>query len=192
VRLFVALEPDARTRRHVAEVLQRVQAHLKERTAALRWNSSDNIHVTLHFLGEIEDRRVPSLRASLGDRLPIAPFELETGGLGTFPGSGIPKVLWMAIQQGADHAVRVQEEVGRRLTASGFAIESRPFSPHITLARLREHHRREARGIPAALRDFRIAPVRWTVDRATLFRSHLSSSAPRYEPLQHVVFTDYN
>lgn len=192
MRLFVALEPDAAARRHVADGLERAQARLGHLAGAVRWNAPDNIHLTLHFLGEIDERLMPSLRAALADRLPIAPFDIETGGIGTFPASGAPRVLWIAIAHGADGAVQVHAELGRRLTASGFQVESRPFSPHLTLGRVRDRQQRDAKGIPGALAGFRIDPVRWRVDRVTLFRSHLSSSAPRYEALQHSVLTDYN
>jgi 2'-5' RNA ligase len=190
--LFVALEPDAKARQHIHQLLDRVQHRLGPLSASVRWNPPDNIHLTLHFLGEVADARVPLLRAAVGERLSLAPFDLATGGLGTFPASGVPRVVWLAVQEGNDRAVGVHAEMGRRLTAAGFAVDSRPFSPHITLGRVRERDRHDARGISAAFRDVQIESIRWRVDRATLFRSHLSSSAPRYEALQHVVLTDYN
>jgi 2'-5' RNA ligase len=190
--VFVGLEPDAPARQQLTDVLRHLQARLGPLSAALRWNPAENVHLTLHFLGEVDAGRLSSLRTALGDPIPIAPFDLETGGLGTFPASGFPRVLWMAIAQGGDPAIRLHAELGTRLSQSGFAVETRPFSPHITLARVRERSQREAKGLAGALREVRIDPVRWRVDRATLFRSHLSSSAPKYEPLQHLRLTDYN
>ena len=192
MRLFLAVEPDDPGRVSLAATLRQVQAHLGDLAAVLRWNAPDNIHVTLHFLGEVSDDRLPSLLAALGERLPQAPFEIETGGIGTFPPSGIPTVAWIGISAGADRLVGLHAELGRRLTAGGYTVEARRFSPHLTLARVREQRRRDAKGIAQALRDLRIDPIRWQVDRATLFRSHLSSSAPRYEPLQHIALSDYN
>jgi 2'-5' RNA ligase len=192
VRLFVAIEPDARSRARLAEILRDAQAHLGRLAASLRWNAPENIHITLHFLGEVSDYRVATLRSALGEQVPIAPFDVVTGGLGTFPAAALPKVIWIGVDGGADLVIQLHAECGRRLAAAGHSPEDRPFSPHLTLGRVREQHRRDAKRIGQALRAIRIEPIRWQVDHATLFRSHLSSSAPRYEALQSIALSDYN
>jgi 2'-5' RNA ligase len=72
-----------------------------------------------------------------------------------------------------------------RLQPFGYEPEGRPFAAHLTIARFTDVRSAESRAIRAAVADLRVEPMRWTVERVTIFRSHLSSRGPRYEPLAH-------
>jgi 2'-5' RNA ligase len=188
VRLFLAIEPDAPARRRLAALIRDVQSRLGvDVSALLRWSRAEGIHLTLHFLGEVGADRLQDLQQSLGPVLNLPPFPIATGRLGTFPPSGPSRVMWIAVEDGAHHASLVHAELGRRLTAAGLAIDPRPLSPHLTLARVRDPRHRAVRGFRAALGAIDVEAIRWTAERVTLFRSHLSPSGPpAYESLHHV------
>jgi 2'-5' RNA ligase len=188
VRLFLAIEPDFPARKRLADLSRDVQSRLGvDVSAQLRWSRAEGIHVTLHFLGEVGADRLRNLQQSLGPVLNIPPFPIATGRLGTFPPSGPARVIWIAVEDGAHQASSVHAELGRRLTAAGLAIDPRPLSPHLTLARVRDPRHRAVRGLRAALHAIDVEAIRWMAERVTLFRSHMSSSGPpAYESLHYV------
>lgn len=122
-RLFVALDlPET-----VTKELARIQP---PPVSGLRNVKADQVHLTLHFIGEADIATVAEALAPVSGRK----FELTLSGVGKFPPSGKAKVLWVGIRDTAEllslHAV-----MGKALGAAGFPIETRPYAPHITLAR---------------------------------------------------------
>ena len=159
---------------------------LPDTTPALRWTPAANIHLTLHFLGNLDADRQAAVRSRLEDPLATAPFDLSLGDLGTFPASGPPKILWIAVGEGRQELAAIHRELGVRLRASGLPIEDRPFSPHLTLARVRDAERRRVRRLPAELRRVPISRIQWHVGDVTLYFSDLSGPAPKYDAVQRV------
>jgi 2'-5' RNA ligase len=186
VRLFLAVGPSDAARAQLGDVLNRARDHVEEVADAMRWTEIENIHLTLHFLGEVGDERAAALQQALGDRLPVRAFSMTTGALGTFPERGPARVVWLSVTEGVEPLLRVHEELARRLAAGAFAAEDRALAAHLTLARVRNRERHRTRQLGRLVRDVRCDPITWRVDRVTLFRSHPSSSAPRYEPVQHI------
>jgi len=185
-RLFVALELPEEIRSH----LRALQEDLKRRTPgrAVRWVDPAGIHLTLHFLGDVERGRVEALDGALGAAARgRAPFELATGGLSCFPNARRPRVVWVGLggqlaPLGALHAA-----VERELGALGFEPEDRAFHPHLTLGRVRQEAARPAveelaRVLQGAAAEpsppFRVADV-------ILFRSELRPSGAVYSALHH-------
>jgi len=137
-----------------------------------------NWHLTLRFLGatdaERHRRMVDEMR-----RITAAPFDLTFTALGAFPRAGRAKVLWIGIGEGADELRALASSVEAAAVRAGFASEPKPFSPHLTLARLRTPE--DVRPLVEAAPPF---DRRMHVDAFILFRSHLGGAAPRYEPLE--------
>ena len=92
----------------------------------------------------------------------------------------------MPVTTGAERLSEVHRTLGDRIAREGIAIERRPFTPHLTIARVREREQRRARALGGRLRDLRPAPIGWRVDHVTLFRSDLSGPTPRYEALHTI------
>jgi RNA 2',3'-cyclic 3'-phosphodiesterase len=185
MRLFIAVELDHEVRETAARVADDLRQHLKRTALDARWVTSDNLHFTLVFIGQIDDAAAPSFVAAIARPFGEAPFAVRLGRCGAFPPSGPPRVIWIGLAEGGEGLSRLQQEVVRRLQPLGFEPERRPFSAHLTLARVRDVPRaaaREARAIIAAAS----APVAsCLVKRVTLFRSHLSPKGSRYEALAH-------
>ena len=153
--------------------------------SGIRWVAPHQHHFTLKVLGEIPASRV----AAAGEALDAAarglpPFDLELVGLGAFPLQGPPRVVWAGCGAGREALVASAAAVEETFAAAGFPRESRPFSPHLTLGRVKD-----PRSIPA--RPFREALAREEATRfgtvaareLVLFRSDLSPAGPTYTPL---------
>jgi 2'-5' RNA ligase len=182
VRLFIGAMPDEPIRRRLGAGIQSLREELGALHSAFRWTPQSNLHVTLHFLGEVDPSRLERLKAALARPLDVPAFDVETGALGRFPPRGTLSVLWIAINRGAEALLGVHDQLADRLSATGFSLERRPFSPHLTLARVRDRDRAHVRAL-AWPPQTSIDPVVWSVREATLFTSDRSGAAPRYEPL---------
>ncbi|MHB0886904.1 MAG: RNA 2',3'-cyclic phosphodiesterase [Bacillota bacterium] len=180
-RLFVAvhLPPD------LVSGVTRVQDQLRRSRADVKWVEEENLHLTLKFLGEVPEGRVPSVREALTAVGEVAPFRVSLRGVGAFPGPGSPKVVWVGLSDGASEFVRLAGAVDRALAARGFARERRPASPHLTIGRVRGPSNLEAlrRGMdavgPAAIGSFECREAR-------LYRSVLGTGGPVYTVLETI------
>jgi 2'-5' RNA ligase len=186
VRLFIAVDPDADARRCLADRTSMLRKALGERSDVVRWTRAENIHVTLHFLGETDADRLDRLRQGLGDRADGGPFDVTTGRAGAFPARGRPRTLWLALATGADRLVTLHAALERRLTRAGFPVSDQPFTPHVTVGRVRDRERRRSSEIRGLFERIEADPIRWTVDRATMYASDLSGAAPRYRTVHTV------
>ena len=183
VRAFVAIElPD-----HVRDVLSEVVEHLRlARIQGLRPVRPEGVHLTLKFLGDIESGRVQEIVDVL---TPMARghsrFELLLGGPGAFPNTRSPRVLWLAIEGDLEPLAQLQDQAQEALQRLGYARDKRRFSPHLTVARLRDGtppamRRRAAETLASAPID---SGVSLPVEAMSLMRSRLHPQGARYERL---------
>ena len=188
MRLFVAIELDQAVRQAAAAVGDRLARSLQKalagRNPGVSWVRAENLHLTLRFLGEIEDSRASSLVARFAEPLPSLPFEIELGGLGVFPAAGAPRVVWIGVTDGRPELVSLAACVEDRLEAWGFGREPRPFQAHLTLGRCRQPLSPRARDVlvdPAA--EGTVGRSR--VDHVALIESRLSAGPPVYVARAH-------
>lgn len=183
MRAFIALELTDGIRRSLAETIE----DFKTGGADVRWVKPDSIHLTLKFLGDIEENLVPSLAAHLERAAgPFAPFSLHVAGTGIFPSSGRPRVIWAGIE-GMGILEPLQRAVESEMEPLGFPREKRPFHPHLTLGRVRSASR-----LSPLLdrlkrqRDRRFGEM--TVGGIVLFRSTLLPAGAVYQRLKEARF----
>ncbi|MFC2049794.1 RNA 2',3'-cyclic phosphodiesterase [Chloroflexota bacterium] len=137
IRSFIAIELSE----EVKSGLRRLQADLKlPQHTFVKCVSPDGIHLTLKFLGNISPQKVAEItgvmeQASQG----ISPFRLQITELGAFPNMRQPRVMWVGIKGELDKLQAWQKRIDDGLVPLGFAKETRPFTPHLTLARVREN-----------------------------------------------------
>ena len=187
MRLFLATElsPDViAAAGAAADRLQRDIARAAPR-ATLRWIPVENLHITLWFFGEVGDQQFESLRRVL-DGVDVTAFDLRVGGAGAFPTSGSPRVIWFGLPQGRDGLVAVYDRLRTRLTPLGFEPEKRPYSPHLTVARVKDVRRQDASNIRSIVARSNVAAGSCRVDAVTLFRSRTSPHGAQYERLLRV------
>ena len=133
MRSFIAIElPDT-----VKSALLSLQQKLKTCGADVRWVRPEGIHLTLKFLGDIEDKLVDRIIETLkGTCIKFKTFSCEVRGIGVFPTARAPRVLWAGI---ADHdaLTLIQQEIDIGMSSLGFERENRKFTAHLTLGRFR-------------------------------------------------------
>lgn len=188
MRLFVGVDLDASRREAVTRAAEAIGRLLNRSCGerAVRWVARDNLHLTIRFLGEVDEALAARVREALAPPLDVEPFDVAFDGAGAFPPRGTPRVLWIGVIRGAAGLERTVEAVDGRLRDAGVPASARPFSPHLTIGRFRERARvgrgdalRETlAAVPVASGDMRVTSV-------VLYNSHLSPGGPRYEALGH-------
>ena len=136
VRSFIAIElPD-----ELKEGLAQLEAQLKlGKPSSVKWVDPSSIHLTLKFLGNIAVDRISAITQAMEEATQgISPFHLEVTGLGVFPNLKRVQVAWVGIGGEIDKLGQIQQRIESSLAPLGFTAESRPFTPHLTLARLRD------------------------------------------------------
>ncbi|MDQ4058058.1 MAG: RNA 2',3'-cyclic phosphodiesterase [Actinomycetota bacterium] len=177
LRLFVAVDVPTEQREALAAAL----APRRSRLEGARWTKPENQHVTLKFLGWVDSARLDDVSAALG---PVgrshraAPLSLT--GLGAFPSERRARVLWVGLEDPTGLLPRLATATDEALAPLGFERESRAFSPHLTLARLKR---------PASVSDLVIEPFDagtrpFVVNHLALYRSYLNPQGARYEVLE--------
>ena len=157
-------------------------APLQSAGQGLRWVRPANLHLTVRFLGDaIEGHRLSLLGPSL-ERISeqTAPFVIHARGIGGFPNIDRPQIIWVGLL--GEPLIRLAQQVDSAAVQAGFAAERRPYSPHLTIGRVRNLHqwphiRRQLVESPA--QDFGAAPV----SEMILYRSILGGEASQYVPL---------
>jgi 2'-5' RNA ligase len=188
MRLFVAVELDEAVRRAADQVAGELRTRLGPHVRA-SWVAADKMHLTVRFLGHVDDTHVPAVLEALRPPLPVAPFEVALGSCGVFPRSGPPRVFWIGLIDGVTSARAMHHEFNHRLAPLGFAPEDRSFSAHLTLARVKEAPRDAARSMRQTVALVRVPSVRCRIMAATVFQSSLSSKGSTYTRLLTVSLT---
>jgi 2'-5' RNA ligase len=183
MRLFTAIELGDAVLERAAELLEilRRRAGRSAPHSKVTWVAADRMHLTLRFIGEVDEARGETIIAALRDRVALERFDVRWEGLGSFPPRGAPRVLWVGVAAGADSLRQVEEAVSARLEVLGIPREDRPYSPHLTLARVKEPAGLKAAALFEGL-DGALGKTR--VEAITLFRSHLSPKGPTYVALE--------
>lgn len=177
MRLFTAIDLSE----DVLLRLDRLLAMLRPE-ASIKWSPLDNLHITMKFIGEWPPERLHELEAALADLLPREPFEVELHDLGWFPNERSPRVLWVGVHAGPA-LEKLARDIDNRLAPLGVPKEDRPFSPHLTLARIKSpvplsRLRQKVEEMqPAAIGSFEAGQF-------CLFRSDPGSHASIYRKLQ--------
>ena len=190
MRLFIAANLDDGARAAVSDAVTRLRTRSERdrqgSTRGVTWVDTRHLHLTLHFLGDIEEARLPGLSAALAPALELDPPRVGLGGWGVFPPRGPARVIWLGVTAGAGALASAHAVLGHRLRSAGITPEARPFSPHMTVGRVKDpsgqHWSRIAAGAPPA-------PVcEWDLPSCTLVQSHLSPAGPAYRTLLSVPF----
>lgn len=134
VRCFVAVFLHPSLHREIAAV----QKRLSHSGADIKWVEPSNLHFTLQFLGEVETNRIPGIADALKECVSESyGFELQLDSLGAFPHLQSPRVIWVGVNAGREHLRNLMSTVGEAMKMEGFARDSKGFSPHLTIGRVR-------------------------------------------------------
>jgi 2'-5' RNA ligase len=131
MRLFTGLELEAETLKTIARLLDSLR-----HTAPIQWTSAANLHITTKFIGEWPEDRLPELQAKLAGLPRRSAISVSIRNLGFFPNPRSPRVFWCGIE--APGLAGLAAETDDATASLGIPRETRPFSPHLTLARIRD------------------------------------------------------
>lgn len=189
IRSFIAIELSGEAQAALTGLQTRLKSSVPAQT--VRWTAPENIHLTLHFLGNVAAGDIEKIAEALHLAASVCqPMSLTLGGLGCFPNTRRPRIVWTGIAGETQQLVKLQRELGDRLKGiGGFTPETRPYSPHLTIGRVKDNlpprqlaqlgevieRKQEQVGELAAL---------W-VTEISLIQSDLRPTGPVYTQLAH-------
>lgn len=178
MRTFIAIE----ITEEIKTALSAMQKELRRAQADVTWTKLENIHLTLRFLGEVEEKQLEDVKRICAEAsAQFAPFTLKLNGAGVFPNFRQPKVLWAGLAGELEAAGKLQRRLEAELTSLGFAPEDKPFKPHLTIGRVKSP--KNARQV-AALTEIQTLPdLPFEVRGIVLMKSELHPAGARYTPL---------
>ena len=186
IRCFIAIELPP----EIKEALVSLEDKLKAgQYPFVKWVDPEGIHLTLKFLGSVDSRLIPRITEAI-ERIAqeSSPFSLHLGGLGTFPGWQRPQVVWVGMGGEVERLAILQKGIEPALTPLGFPPEGRDFTPHLTLARLRERvSPKEKQGFGEWVRAAKFETrLNFEVSEICLMRSQLTPQGAIYSRLASV------
>ena len=189
MRLFTGIELDSAVRRAVGELVDELRRRVERDAprARIAWVTPERLHVTVRFIGHRDDASCDRIRTVLSPPIAVPRFTVQVEHLGAFPPTGRPRVLWAGLSGDRSGLTRVEREVTARLAGVAVPPEERPYSPHLTLGRVKEATGLKAATIFRGLEDLVLGTT--SVEAITLFESRVSSKGPTYIPLQRTMLT---
>lgn len=178
LRVFIAVDINSH---EVLSNLSRARDLLLESGADLKPVATENLHITIRFIGEYPSSIVKSICREL-EKIEFKPFKIHVRGIGVFPNINRPRVIWASVTEGSEELTMIHEKVEDILQRLGVPREKEKFVPHITLARVKS-----GRNIPRLVKiinslidmDF----GEFLVDKIVLKRSVLTPSGPIYSDI---------
>jgi len=180
MRLFVA----ANLTGAVKEALAKVQQALRALGGDVSWVKPENLHITLKFLGEVEGGRLETVKGVIASSVAgCGPVFLSFAGLGTFPNLRAPRVIWVGVKEGFEGLSFLQANLEEGFHGIGFPRETRPFTPHLTLGRVRSS--RGLQPVVEAVRTWPGDPLgEMVLEQVDLMRSQLYPGGSIYTLLE--------
>jgi len=177
IRTFICIEIPG----SIKERISNLQEILRDTEAQVSWTKSSNVHLTLKFLGGVQESRIEHVskaleRAASG----IGQFEVEIGGAGCFPSPRSPRVLWVGVPNVAQQLRQLYSNIENELAKEGFEREKRKFSPHLTIGRIRAPH--NTARLTEALLETGFDTETFIATNVILMRSDLKPTGSIYTP----------
>ena len=185
IRAFLALDPPPEVLRKIADIQTAIRKNIQ---GALSWVRPEGIHLTLKFFGDIAQDDVHAIsKVVAGHAAGARPLNLEAKGLGVFPDTRRPRVLWLGISGEVERLIVLQQSIDQGLEACGFPREERPFRAHLTLARIKSP--RGLEGLDSVLAGKGLESAgKFTATGLTLLKSELTPKGAIYTELGYFPF----
>jgi len=190
MRVFIAIPLPAELKVKLIALQQEFRRFSLEAT----WVREAGFHITLKFLGEVEPTQIPAVVSCMIESARrYSSFALTLSGVGIFPHESRPRVLWVGIQDETGVLVQLQHALEEALARIGYGAEDRPFTPHLTLARLK-HVARRGEFITCVAAHRQVSLGRLHVDHLELLESQLHPAGARYSTIRaaYLATTDAN
>lgn len=179
-RLFIAIK--IQPQENLLNALKTIQQAFA--TDSVTWVKPDNLHITLKFLGDTPQEKIPSITARLQQcAAALSPFDFSVKKFGYFGNLSFPRVLWMGIEQEEKNIENAFRLVQKEMDALGFQQEKQGFKPHLTIGRVKKMEgTHKLRELESELSGLLLQQIR--VDSFTLYKSKLTSTGPVYSVVE--------
>lgn len=178
MRAFIAVGLSDETR----TALEKVQSELRRVQADVKWVALGSVHITLKFLGLVEDAMLENVKAAMAACAVGGPFTYTVKGLGSFPPVRKPRVVWAGVTDGAERLSELAQKLEVAFEPLGFEKENREYAPHLTLGRVRSP--RKAELLLPVVEHYADTPFgTCKVTELILFESKLSPRGATYLPI---------
>jgi len=183
MRSFIAIE----ILEDIKDKITEIQQKLKATNADVKWTEPNNIHLTLKFLGEIDDEKLGKIINLLPSvARGCKPFKIEIGGVGKFPPRGIPRIIWVGCKGGLSAIGSLSKSIDECVSDIGIAKEKREFAAHVTIGRVRTS--RNATFLNETIEILSGASFgSQIVKKIVLFKSQLGGTAPVYTAIKDFI-----
>lgn len=179
IRSFIAIDTAEKVKDKIAELSEKLRAT----DADVRWEPREKYHITLKFLGSVEEKSLELLASRLaGHLMNFSPFRLIYHTVGCFPNLHHPRVIWVGAEDEEGTLVRIQEKAEEFSAALGIEKEDRKFHPHVTLGRVKGS--KNLKALIAELEQVSFEPQSSVVHEVLLMKSELKPSGSVYSVLQ--------
>lgn len=177
-RVFIAIKIEAG--QTLLEMMSSLTSGLK--TESIKWVNPQNVHITLAFLGDTIEEKIPSISEMLKSRCEgFGSFEIIIKGLGVFKNINDPRVIWTGIEK-SEKLARLHNIILEGLNETGIEMENRPFRPHLTLGRIR--HMKSVNALQLTIDKYSESVIQnEEVNEVILFESTLFKTGPVYTPI---------
>lgn len=185
MRTFIAIEIPNEIKKEMAEA----QSRLRGSSVEASWTRPEGIHLTLKFLGEVEESRMPEIMNALTSAVQgMGRFRLEMTGVGAFPNPKSARVVWIGVSGDIERLITLQSSVEEAMAGLGTEREDRKFTPHLTLGRIKYIRSRDA-WVSAldSMKDIRLSG--FDVDAVSLMKSELKRTGAVYTEIGRVELT---
>ncbi|MEM1068223.1 MAG: RNA 2',3'-cyclic phosphodiesterase [Planctomycetota bacterium] len=184
IRSFIAIPLADDVLKGATQLLQRV-SHPGD---GIKWVPSDNFHLTLKFLGEVDNTEVPDVCQTIREACQASqPFELAFAGTGAFPDLPRARVLWVGVDDASGELTRLVNQLDHKLADLGFKREARDYTPHLTLGRTKGGSRRASPEVIERLHQEAAVDLGvMQVDQMQLMASFLDKKGPTYQVMDTI------
>jgi 2'-5' RNA ligase len=177
-RIFIAIKPEP------GEKLSDIVSSLKSGliNEGIKWTSIDNIHITLAFLGDTDEKTIRKISSKLKESCEKSGnFEIIISGLGLFKNSRDPRVIWTGIEP-SEELTKLYNTIFNGLNESGVNMEKRPFRPHLTLGRIK--HLKDQSVLKNLMDEYQKSEIqKVAVNEIIIYESILKPTGPFYKPI---------
>ncbi len=178
IRTFICIEISDEVRNRI----DAFQDQLRRIGADVSWTRAANIHLTLKFLGNVPKSKMGAVCAAVQEAVhSLRGFSVEVKETGCFPSLRNPRVIWVGVNSPLDALQRLHTEIETSMEPVGFPKEARPFSPHLTLGRLKSQ--RNARRLTSALMERGFVAVTFQATQVVVMQSNLHPTGAAYSSL---------
>lgn len=181
MRSFIAIDIE---KKDVVEKIVNIEQLLKKSGAILKLVEPENLHITIRFLGEIDEKDVPILKATIEKNVAqFNPFVISLKGIGAFPTKKNPRVVWIGVEKNRDMVIQIAKKINTDLDKMGFRIDKHEFHPHVTIARVKRFNS-TLKSIIQQNKEIEIGDI--IVRKVKIKKSTLTPQGPIYTTLEEI------